>query len=106
MAYIIINNFKCFKDERIELNALTVLVGSNGMGKSTVIQTLLLMRQFLESKSDTILLNGPYSLELGSYESVISKDAENGKIFGLLMRKTITVLPLIWKGQMKWLLIL
>ena len=80
MAFVIINNFKCFRDERIELNDLTVLVGSNGMGKSTVIQALLLMRQFYESKSETILLNGPYSLELGSYESVISKDATNGQI--------------------------
>lgn len=87
MAFIIIHNFKCFKDERIELNDLTVLVGSNGMGKSTVIQALLLMRQFFESKSDTILLNGPYSLELGSYESVISKDADNGLISFRLIDK-------------------
>ena len=36
-------NFKCFEDEDINLKPLTLLSGLNGMGKSTVLQSLLLL---------------------------------------------------------------
>ncbi|KXH84932.1 AAA family ATPase [Chryseobacterium kwangjuense] len=37
--------FKKFKDEHVELFPLTLLTGINGMGKSSVIQSLLILRQ-------------------------------------------------------------
>jgi predicted ATPase len=40
-----ISNFKCFEAQDVPLKALTVLTGLNGSGKSTVIQSLLLLRQ-------------------------------------------------------------
>jgi predicted ATPase len=40
-----LHNFKCFEDQVIPLNNLTLLSGLNGMGKSTTIQALLLLRQ-------------------------------------------------------------
>jgi len=40
-----LTNFKCFAKQRVELGALTLLTGLNGMGKSTVLQSLLLLRQ-------------------------------------------------------------
>jgi predicted ATPase len=40
-----LTNFKCFAKQRIELGAITLLAGRNGMGKSTVLQSLLLLRQ-------------------------------------------------------------
>lgn len=40
-----LTNFKCFQREEIPLNRLTVLSGGNGVGKSSVIQSLLLLRQ-------------------------------------------------------------
>lgn len=42
---ITLKNFKCFEKQTIPLNNLTLLTGLNGMGKSTVIQSLLLLRQ-------------------------------------------------------------
>lgn len=50
-----INNFKCFIDETINFRGLTVLAGANGVGKSSVIQSLLLIRKFYQSQflSDT-----------------------------------------------------
>lgn len=78
---IVIKNFKCFTDKNISLNDLTVLVGANGMGKSTVVQAILLLRHCIETMdSSTVELNGPYALALGSYESVLSKNAINGTI--------------------------
>ena len=41
-----INNFKSFKKEtNIDLSSITINVGMNSVGKSTVIQSLLLIRQ-------------------------------------------------------------
>lgn len=40
-----LHNFKCFKNKKITLKPLTFLSGVNGMGKSTIIQSLLLLRQ-------------------------------------------------------------
>ncbi len=75
-------NFKCFKEQEFILPNLTVLVGSNGMGKSSVIQSLLLIRNAREMHdySDRIALNGPYGLELGTNVSVINQYAETNII--------------------------
>ena len=43
--YIKLKNFKCFVDEPFDMAALTLFTGVNGMGKSSVIQSLLLLRQ-------------------------------------------------------------
>ena len=37
-------NFKCFEDMGLDLKAVNILTGLNGMGKSTVLQSLLLLR--------------------------------------------------------------
>jgi predicted ATPase len=60
---IAIKNFKSHKQTNIELSKLTVLCGSNGVGKSSAIHPLLLLRDsylrnssfdFLDLKSDSI----------------------------------------------------
>ena len=43
-----IKNFKCFEHLNIELSNLNVFAGINSMGKSTVIQAILLLRQSFE----------------------------------------------------------
>lgn len=43
-----IENFKCFINQNIPLNRLTILAGANGNGKSTVIQALLFLRRTIE----------------------------------------------------------
>lgn len=40
-----INNFKLHKQTQLDMKGLTILTGMNGMGKSTVIQALTLLRQ-------------------------------------------------------------
>ena len=37
------SNFKCFKDISLEMSNLNLLSGINSMGKSTIIQMLLLL---------------------------------------------------------------
>ena len=56
-----IRNFKCFKDKRFELRPLNVFCGQNGVGKSSAIQTLLLIREASSdlSSDEFVRLNGP-----------------------------------------------
>ncbi len=77
-----IERLKCFIDQIIPLGNITVLTGNNGTGKSTVIQSLLLLRQADEggSLSNRIPLNGHLvnigtaadALFAGSQEDTIS----------------------------------
>ena len=55
-------NFKCFENVEVPLRQVNVLAGINGMGKSTVIQSLLLLRQsyLADGGKKGLYLNGPY----------------------------------------------
>lgn len=48
MTTLILGNFKCFVKIHIPFNRLTIMAGSNGNGKSTTIQALLLFRKTIE----------------------------------------------------------
>ena len=50
-----IENFKCFRSEDVVFNDLTVLVGTNASGKSSVIQALLLLRNFFTENESIIM---------------------------------------------------
>jgi len=55
-----IRNIKCFEKLYLEMSNLNVLAGINSMGKSTIIQALLLLRQSYDigSINKGIHLNG------------------------------------------------
>lgn len=65
VASVILGGFKSFRDRiEIPLGDLTVLAGANSSGKSTIMQTLLLMKQTLESGFDPgpLLISGPNAI--------------------------------------------
>ncbi|NEQ68647.1 MAG: DUF3696 domain-containing protein [Symploca sp. SIO2D2] len=69
---IIVKNFKCFKEEvKFPLGQLTLLTGINGRGKSTMLQSLLLMRQSIEHNENgaQLVLNGS-CVNLGSFNNI------------------------------------
>ncbi len=75
-----IKNFKCFESLQLELRPLNVLMGLNGMGKSTLIQSLLLLRQsYQENGLHGLKLNGRYVM-LGNGSDVLSERAVDEKI--------------------------
>lgn len=45
ITHLSINNLKLHNHTNLKLNGLTILTGMNGMGKSTVIQSLILLRK-------------------------------------------------------------
>ncbi len=77
-----IENFKCFSEKtEIRLGKMTVCLGSNSVGKSTVIQACILLRQIYEKavlfegtqiRKYNVQLNDVYGLQLGDAEHIKS----------------------------------
>ena len=71
-----IKNFKSLRDVTLRLSSLNILAGLNGSGKSSLIQTLLLLRQSFERKDHNgLLLQGGNLINLGSGKDVFCQDA-------------------------------
>lgn len=89
-----IENFKCFKRQTLEFGHLTILSGANGVGKSTVIQSMLLVRETRDSvhsiitrqtvgsgePTSPVSLNGPYGLSLGNSSVVTNAELESDRL--------------------------
>jgi predicted ATPase len=69
---IFLKNFKCFQELDLSINRINILTGCNSSGKSTVIQSLALMKQsFKGGSSEKIIFNGD-EVALGSYNDVVN----------------------------------
>jgi predicted ATPase len=78
-----IKNFKSLEAIELSLSNLNILTGVNGMGKSTLIQVLLLLRQSIASSNlftKGINLKGPLTGNLGGFSDVLYKNALDDKI--------------------------
>ena len=83
-----LQNFKCFQDQSINFGKITLLSGLNGMGKSTVLQALLVLRQSFQQGAlaqEGLALNGELVC-LGTGKDVLYEGAsEEEEIVGLLL---------------------
>lgn len=75
------DNFKCFEHIDMEFSNLNLFSGVNSMGKSTLIQMFLLLRQSYEQNAleKGIYLNGKYT-NLGIGKDVLYTDSEENTI--------------------------
>jgi predicted ATPase len=73
-----LTNFKSIYNADIDLAPLTVLTGTNSSGKSSLIQSMLVMAQTMQSqfKERSLILNGSLT-ELGKFEQVLSVDLKD-----------------------------
>ncbi|MBD5448553.1 MAG: AAA family ATPase [Lachnospiraceae bacterium] len=73
-----LKNFKCFEEMQIELKNVNVFTGVNGVGKSTVIQALLLLRQsyLMGKENHGLYLNGRYA-QTGNSQDVLYDKAQD-----------------------------
>ncbi|OFX44239.1 MAG: hypothetical protein A2046_07715 [Bacteroidetes bacterium GWA2_30_7] len=77
-----ITNFKSLANISLPLKNLNILTGINGMGKSTLIQTLLLLRQSYVPNliGRGINLKGALTGNLGLFNDVLYRNAKDDKI--------------------------
>ena len=75
--------FKRFKDEEIDLYPLTLLTGINGMGKSSVIQSLLTLRQSFDKgelvQRSQIIIDDELT-NIVSPDAMLSSSAKNSTV--------------------------
>ena len=77
-----LKNFKSFDSAKLAFTKLNVLSGINGSGKSSVIQSLLLLKSYYDYQSsdyNVINLNNNYC-QLGKVQDVFHEGAEDQKI--------------------------
>ena len=77
-----LTNFKSIYNTDLELAPLTVLTGTNSSGKSSFIQSMLLIAQTMQNKYKEypLILNGQY-VNFGTFDDVVAfyHDDENGR---------------------------
>ena len=77
-----LSNFKGFgATESMEFKPVTILCGTNSCGKSSVLQSLLLFKQTIESQNpkQSILLNGRF-VRLGAFRNIIFGKDDTKKV--------------------------
>ena len=77
-----LKNFKCFADQMLSFGHLTLLSGLNGTGKSSVLQSLLLLRQSDQQgllRSKGLALNGDL-VRIGTAQDALFEGAQEMQI--------------------------
>ncbi|MFB6324609.1 DUF3696 domain-containing protein [Pantoea deleyi] len=79
---LFIKNFKSIEMQKpIKLNPFSILCGSNSSGKSSLIQSILMLSQSFSNRyqEDSITLNGPL-VRLGSFEDIKKHSSKSEQI--------------------------
>ncbi len=76
-----IENFKSIESADLDLGPLTVLVGANSAGKSSVLQTLVLLSQIVRGRSQSSLINlNGAELQLGTFADIKHSPSRKAKV--------------------------
>ena len=72
-------NYKSYQDSEIEIKPITIFCGGNSSGKTSIIKSILLMKQSFEASGNNyLLINGPYTNN-GLFDDLCRKSS-NSKI--------------------------
>lgn len=69
---VVVDGFKRFERQAFDLKKLTILAGRNGAGKTSLIHSLLLLREATLRNDGVARLNGPFGIELGWFEDLVN----------------------------------
>ena len=96
-----LRNYKAFDDVTIPIRPLTVLLGANSVGKSSIIQMLMLLHQTAEERgtsySSALKIYGRY-VNGGAFENLF-KRRNTEKPIGLKLTYTSTALSKSMKNK-------
>lgn len=67
-----LKNYKAFKNAKLEVKPITILLGSNSCGKSSILQTFLLLAQTYGNSGPTLKVNGALA-SLGQPANLLHK---------------------------------
>lgn len=97
LCKIDLKHFKCFENLSLDCNSLNLLCGLNGMGKSSVIQALLALRQSFEIgelSAGRLVLDGELA-DLGTGLDILFEDAQQDVVgFTLQDKNTAEIFDL------------
>ena len=91
LNHITLTHFKCFQELNLDCTCLNLLCGLNAMGKSSVIQALLVLRQSFETGEllDGRLVLGGTRADIGTGSDVLFEYAERDEVgFALESNRT------------------
>lgn len=71
-----LKSFKRFKSAGFAIKPLTVLCGTNGAGKTSLIHSMLLAKEAATRTDNVVELNGPFGLSLGHFRDVLNHSCE------------------------------
>jgi len=95
-----IKNFKSIKKKDFQLRNLNLLFGLNGMGKSTFIQSLLLLRQSERLNHGELQLNG-YLVNLGNTKDALYQYSKQEDLSFLIEFKDMKKINLEFEYEME-----
>ena len=84
-----LKNFKSHKDREITFGKITVLIGQNNAGKSSVLQSLIMLSQSVKMGANKLRPDNEM-INLGNYDDVVSLgDVESNISIGIDFREVI-----------------
>lgn len=99
---IILKNFKCFPQATLTLSELTILTGANAVGKSSIVQAILLAFSTIRGKNGVIDSSKALGITIGNPQALVSQNKTEleGADFALEVKEdksTVTINYLIDK---------
>lgn len=95
-----LENFKCFQSLDFELKNVNILTGLNGMGKSTIMQSLLLIYQSIGDimLNEQVRLNGSI-VDFGTGRDILCESTENDReiVIGIEEEKISTHVHMLYE---------
>ena len=73
MFSLLLNNYKGFQKQKLNISKINILIGENSSGKSSLIKFLLALKQSTEKPNDqeaNLILSGKY-IDLGNYQEAV-----------------------------------
>lgn len=77
LTSIYLKNFKCFSENRFNLNKINIFAGYNGRGKSSILQSIIILSQSIKKNNlnslEKVHLNGDF-VSLGDFDEILNDD--------------------------------
>lgn len=98
ITHLKVRNFKALQEADVPLRSLSLFTGLNGMGKSTLMQAILLLRQSYQQQFITnqgLILNGNL-VDIGTAQDALNEGASTDDI-SFEMQLSGSELPYFWQ---------